>query len=666
MLKKRYLKGILIMVMVMFMICFNKTNTSYAQSITEIEKPLILVKGYDYQSLLQYEGYGITSSDVNFQQAGSYVVNYLNLKNKQTYQKKVYVIENNDKPYIYYDNKKELVKETITDKTIENLIKINDHEYVYLEVSTYRIDDYIYHNYDLVMVSSGTIKWVSQYKRGVSGEIVKLIYDDEKIIGISNQYVTKTKNDIYLFGYNLEGHQLFDKCYGGSNHDSVCEIVEDDDNYYLAGSTMSNDGCFLGTRNKEDSFILVVNKDTLEKVALYNLGLELNDTIKGMVISQDGLYIAQTYIENSDIVIQRVKLCKLSFDGFIQNEKIFYKGYGFDCLKLINNQQYIYMLTNTYLSSYSDTVNEVYQIDYDLKYTLIDQYYNEVTVKCQAMDLIVTTNETIGVLYRLFDTKNAQEGCLLRIIIQEEKLNYEPIAYRCYDNKGVCFVNDELTYLVKTDDTYQLINNDYLVITSLGSYMIKKPSDNVYDYTLYANGTYIKHNDELSDTTYNPNMFGQYQIKYYFKETFVDIVYYYQIYVLPYISVSEGETYDKLIKLNFNGEGYLNGEKVLSGIPIETEGEYTLKVVGKTSQAEVVHFKVETISERPLYERTILDEQSNDQMVNITSNQKESSKLNLAYEVTSVKEENNSTIWTIFIPLISLVFSILIVNKKRG
>lgn len=62
-----------------------------ASTFSDISKPLIVLQGQDYNQYLNYPGYSILESNVNFNKCGIYRVKYENDFNKKAIEKKVYV-----------------------------------------------------------------------------------------------------------------------------------------------------------------------------------------------------------------------------------------------------------------------------------------------------------------------------------------------------------------------------------------------------------------------------------------------------------------------------------------------------------------------------------------------------------------------------------------------
>ena len=75
--------------MILFILVFNLLFTSnffikiQASTLSDISKPLIVLQGQDYNQYLDYPGYSIVESNVNFNKCGIYLVKYENDFNKK-------------------------------------------------------------------------------------------------------------------------------------------------------------------------------------------------------------------------------------------------------------------------------------------------------------------------------------------------------------------------------------------------------------------------------------------------------------------------------------------------------------------------------------------------------------------------------------------------------
>src|SRR5690606_6305350 len=78
-----------------------------------------------------------------------------------------------------------------------------------------------------------------------------------------------------------------------------------------------------------------------------------------------------------------------------------------------------------------------------------------------------------------------------------------------------------------------------------------------------------------------------------------DIAFMYLInsyYIPSKINVKNSQIYDLGIRLEFNGQGYLNGEEIINEFIIEEVGEYSLVVHGSGGVREIINFKVDNLS----------------------------------------------------------------------
>ena len=177
----------------------------------------------------------------------------------------------------------------------------------------------------------------------------------------------------------------------------------------------------------------------------------------------------------------------------------------------------------------------------------------------------------------------------------------------------------------------------------------------------YYNG--IKGEKIIEQT--NEDTFGLYKrnIKYKYNDIIINT--YVDYYVEPKCSIVDKKEYDLGVKLEFNGVGYLNGEKIENGFIVNEYGSYLLEVVGK-EESKYYTFIVKDL--------TIKDKYLNNQEIKINEIiLKENSNLeNLEYHLNlDMYEESQYPIFylVIFIVL-GLIIGIFIpyerIGKKRG
>ena len=143
-------------------------------------------------------------------------------------------------------------------------------------------------------------------------------------------------------------------------------------------------------------------------------------------------------------------------------------------------------------------------------------------------------------------------------------------------------INSQVTRDIETENTalgifsldgyYYLFsnNNDSKIVNKL---IYIKEEDGI----CYCNGERCIETLEAINT----DVFGTYQQK--VTRSYYDLeINTYRDYVVPIvISIKDKSVYDRKIKLEFNGTGYLNNEPIDSGYIVEKEGQYVLEVRGK-------------------------------------------------------------------------------------
>jgi len=165
----------------------------------------------------------------------------------------------------------------------------------------------------------------------------------------------------------------------------------------------------------------------------------------------------------------------------------------------------------------------------------------------------------------------------------------------------------------------------------------------------------ITEDDYLSNLYFDKNLHGLYNLVYYYKFDFFDLVMRKDILVLNDINIDDDNIYTKGVILSFTGIGYLNNKKIDNGYVINEPGSYELNVIGYNNNL-IYNFEV---VESPISKE--LDSYTN-QNINLKDVETEEKSIALVVEnpVTNkiIKSDYQNNIWYIVIPIVTLLVSI--------
>lgn len=139
------------------------------------------------------------------------------------------------------------------------------------------------------------------------------------------------------------------------------------------------------------------------------------------------------------------------------------------------------------------------------------------------------------------------------------------------------------------------LNNTFKIDEFLG---IRKESFafEVIDDTEYHNAKLFLNGNQIGLLGESDNqVFGHHQELMYIDDI-VDVYLMNRYYVPAHINIKTNQVYDLGIILTFNGSGLLNGEEIENEYCIETVGEYSLIVQGNGEERHIINFRVEALS----------------------------------------------------------------------
>lgn len=604
---------------------FTNKNSVYAYSDEDVSKPLVCVVGYDYSNLLDYVGYKVISKAVDFENAGTYYVTYLNETTKKTITKRVDVInESNLEESIYYRaniNNIILEKNKIIDTVFYN-------EYIYI---LEQVDLGNYHsNFILTKLKNETVIYSREIKSNLEATINKLLLDDDCLYLCGTIYKEGYSTDLYFLKIDLGGQIISENTLGGNSVDSLHDAFLYGDYIYLCGNTLSSGGVFEGVRKQEDGYVMKVNKDLLSIENIYVSILPNINEINNIIVYNDLVYVIEKYT-NLEKVMYKTNIYTLDLDINATSE--FVNSYALTPLKIINTDGSIYLIAFQYNYMIEKYASRVYEILDNAKTKLVYEYTNYDKENLRIIDMEVINDQ---MLFLCFDKTSKVTKILIK---NNDQNNTLTININC---------NEPLSLLSKN----KFVTNNYEIVEFV---YISKEED------VYINNQKINLSEKSIINT-DFNVFGLYKNIYVYESE--DIIFSYQedIFIEPNVSVIDHETFDNNLKLTFNGKGYLNGNIVQNGYIISEPGEYILEVIGKNDERRFYEFNIANISHKN--ENNSISSNLIGSSQNVEGNISQENLISFEKHINN-NDKKTYLLWVILIPISLLVVSLILIFRRK-
>lgn len=550
----------------------------------EVAKTLIVEKNAEALDLLKYDGYTIISSNVNFNKAGEYEVNYLS-NDDEIISKKVIVVDHNQEYYEEHQNRYQSTDKRYFDCLATCQIDENRYAYVYAvkhRNSSSDINDYFIDVYDC-----GTLIVSSIIFYNVMADILALVNDGNYIIGVGWYRNLFGIIQAFLFRVSIETRRVERFYYGDDGTSCAENIFITNDAYYLVGSTTSEQDPFLDKRSDSDSFILKVDKENLNVKKTIMAGIKGNDKITNLIIDKNYIYLIQKY----SLGYEKSRLIKMDLFGNITKILELVHPYKLDVKKFVQSKNEKYLIMSSFQYDMQGMSDVLYKINEDL--TLIPVFENN-DLTWELKDILINEDDIINCLYHKKNTKTGYKIQVFKLGLETTYFEYfsynsNIIPYGWAGNQVIIGIDNNTQDLVK-------IEYDYLKVINHPNHIIMGKDNPQHDYQVMINNRFVNHSETKSKYDYDLNVFGIYPGRYVFNTDKLTFVYKIDWDVWPLISIRNGETYDTNLKLEFNGSGLLNNKPIESGIIITEIGDYLLQIVGKDDSRKIYHFKVTNIA----------------------------------------------------------------------
>lgn len=600
-------------------------SNTYALTDDSVTKPLVCTVGYDYSYLLEYEGYEIISKAVDFNNVGTYYVNYLNTKTKDTVSKRVDVISEES---IYGNGyyRSSLNKLTCPDYKMIDTCTFDKVTYM-LETEELTQNK---HNLIISKVQNNTITYTKKVKTNVEASFNKILVDEEGIYVIGTIYKEGYSIDLYLIKLDFSFNILFEQTIGGSGIDNVKDAQLLGDYIYIVGDTTSSGGYFQGVRKEEDGFLMKLNKDLFNVDKVVVSTLDNINTYTNVIIKDNYIYVIEQY-SNLEKVLYNTKVYSLDLNIVVSNS--FINSHTLYPSKLVTSNDGVFLISFQFNYLLEKYACRVYSVDEKAQTSLFYEYANLDEENIRINDLLFTSNQMVVLTYD-YNLKTTK-------LIIKDMLSKSQITLNINCSEPLEFI-DETTFITTDhnilDYLYIKDYNDKILINNKETFLCDKS---------------VLNNDA--------SIFGQYKDVYVYETEDLIFSRFHEYYIPVEVSVINNETFDKNLIVTFNGDGYLNGTSIKNNEVITEEGEYQLEVFGKGQERKVYKFYVKDLSSKEVTEEDtpkLIDAQNK---VKQGSNE----KVLLFGEHVNNEESKQYMFWLLLIPLILLVCSLFLVFRRK-
>lgn len=579
MIKKLFTLGAIITTSILMATFKIKSNASTnVTSPTEVQKALVCLVGSDYTKYLQYDGYEIVDNPVNFAICNKYTVTYE--RENSIYKKTVEVVDEEtlcNLGYYQFNTLDFLPKSNNGTRLLASTIHNNKTYLIYFfyDVTNERNTGDAY----LVVIEENEIimeKYLYKLREKTPSKIL-VTNDIIMILG----HTSNDKTNIYIETYDHQGNLKNQNELIGNESDKLSSACIIDEYLYLAGITSSADHYYLGTRKDVDGFIMRLKLDTLVYDAITFPSKEGIDKIEHMVTDGSNLYFTSQFYQSSKpyvVMYQMNKELGIRKSITLSTET----GYSIENFKIYGNN--LYILNTCYSYNYLRDIGRVSIHNLELRKVKDIYYIDENFYKVEDIvwdnendfSVIVTTKTPETELG--FDTiKYINMNETYRI--HKEWKNVDRVSYANNDGTKIYLEKDNRLVL------YTITN---VKVDNFGEFT----NQSLNNYQVFINAQLTNLDQNLSSLNYDENMFGTYKLICGFKTENLDLLYHLDHLVVENFNVKINEIYDTGFKLEFNGEGYLNGNKIENGYIINQEGKYTLEVYGNKQIKREINFEI--------------------------------------------------------------------------
>lgn len=558
----------------------------------------IFIEGTSAEEDLEIPGYQIVSKNVDFNVSGTYEVTYQNHISKDIMKKTVYVVQphqlQNQGLTISVSNQNLELNYKIT-----NYLKLDDGSAIFVTRQSYEVGQDEYANLYITKMMDSKVVWNTTLMENIYGDVVQMIQDGNYIVGVGCRYFKYSSMDNFVFKIPLDGGDIKYGFFGGTSSDMPKAIVKSDNKYLIFGHTSSEKGELGGTRQKEDTYMMMVNYETLKYQSASYYAEASNDTCNGVVELNGSIYFLQSFY--NEVGLPSNQVVKIDTKGEVIDKRLINSGYEAKAIKLVVKNGMLYILGAATNNGALNSI--VYQIKENLESKIIDTYpYSTEYTNMQIADVMFDENGDLNILYNII--KNRDSGIVIRKVFRKD--NYQKahvidyVDETSYNNASISIGHNGDINIIN-NNSYENVTMHHIRVKHFGNDTINNKNTIFNNYEIYFDGLRIYHDESLTNIDIDYSKFGKYLNRYYFSSPSMMLIYNREFNVLPNVSIQDYQKYDTFVKLTFNGEGLLNDQAITSGFQVKTPGEYELVVIGKDFAKVKYQFTIGEYSKRPTF-----------------------------------------------------------------
>jgi hypothetical protein len=657
---------LLFFVIQLFFVTNHIVLTIKADSLkNDIEKNLICNVGTSQMDLLEYNGYTIQSTNVNFNKCGSYQVIYENDLTKEQIVKHI-IVKTNDELIngTNFETTENLYFEKNDNIIFNKVLKLDDGGYVVSYNERIESGEDEKFNIKLMKIKDKTIEYDIMLFANTKGKVADFIIDNDKIVLFVEKENVSSMQDVYFFVYSIKGELLKSKQYYGSKVDHAKKIVMDEHIYYLVGETTSDDDDFRFQHTRRSGFCLCINRQTLEDIAIYDATSQYDLEVVDTIVNGDYLYIIGRYystmekMKHTVVYIYRntkrelanvVNLSMAQTESVNQitsdaNGNLFLATYDYD------------YTTKTY-------VNHIYSLTQTCAKTLLFDSYYEKEGNANLIGFIVTpTNQQI-LLYDLYNKNQSTTYGYLYRVYQDNVLLFEMESFSYNEKVSGLIENDSLKLYKSSNSTLSIDQISYAYFNYTPQQTIEQPNDTILYPRLFIDGKEAILDEKASYIPNHPSIYGSYIVKYVFNSEKAQFIFEDSVYFLPYVNMMDQGIYDVNTILVFNGKATLNHYQIENGYLVTQPGEYTLITTGINDETYTIHFTIKQLSSSlEKIPPKIPEVKIEDVDIPIV---KKYMEVNCLIDEQDLIAEKRNNLWYLLIPISLFVAFSIIIKKRR-
>lgn len=569
-------------IILLFLLCMTFSAfklKSHAKSLLDLTKPLVIRLGSDYTDFVKFEGFTIVSNTINVNVEGKYKLVYTNNQTNEEYTKDVYVTLDNA---FYFENFSEQHKDENYKFELIDSIKLNNQNFNLVKFTggRYKTNNYV--------LSSNGVNTTIRLNTKSEMKDIESVNGEVFIVGTG---YNDMNNDPDLHYATYKKDVVYQKIESTDPEYASC-ITGNDKYVFIGGYTNKCTDLFPLEKNLNDAFLVVVERNTNNIISKKVFTSLNNDYLVDIKLKDNYLY---AILENET---NNFKVIKLDIFGNVLKEKELKFDYGYNCpsFKLIDNQLYLNYYYYDY--AYLDDCEVIEVVDENLE---MKRLYFNYSDRYILKDYDIINGNILTILYGY---RNGSSGYLVKVLENENVLLTKEI------NSYLIPLRINNNFITFSYDNAVLVNefNTLILKDTLKTQIDPKEKDNVIlDYNLLINGKKVTHSDK-SNLEIDVNLFGAYQLDYYFEDHF-DYLYTNRIDYLPFVGVLENGVYDIGVTLNGNAIVRVNGNKVDLPYKIDQEGIYKVELLGQNNisiEFNIVVKKMTSVNENVESKETLM------------------------------------------------------------